>query len=530
MMNDKLFNIFDRKRFVSGKKSGGSAVVSVEVEDKTPITKLLANLGEPTQDLHGYASPWPGGGGKNKINKSDGIVSSSRFMAFGVSSYSDTIPDGSLTLPAGEYTFSLSGDNSTNAESMAVFGADGTRIKIVYNNKILSFTNPAEQALKLSVTISSGNFSTWDNYDMQLEAGSAPTAWVPYANICPISGRTGLTVYVSPTQDVADATTYTVDWTSAVGTVYCGTLDVATGVITATMANIASYDGEEIGEPWLSSMDSYSSGATPTTGAQVVYTLEAPQEYHIAAKRMNLMEGTNYVWLSDSLLIDEFEYYQLPDSGLICDAYIDGNSLQEDGWYLKWRKLAAPAPKLDMDSIPGKDGSIDQTEALGDVFYEDRSLYLDMVYAGEGSEWASAYTDLLDAVHGQNCSVQFTDDPMWYYQGRLVAGEYDKKTRTLTMSGTMFPYKLYIFEDVYEESVSGLTEQTAKEIELEGSRMRVTPKVSVTGSITLKWGSNTKTLSTGTYYVRGLKVGKDGVTIKVWGTGSVSISYRKGHL
>lgn len=55
-------------------------------------------------------------------------------------------------------------------------------------------------------------------------------------NVRPISGRTGLNVYVSPTSNIADATTYAVDWTSEAGTVYSGTLDVVTGVLTVTWA------------------------------------------------------------------------------------------------------------------------------------------------------------------------------------------------------------------------------------------------------------------------------------------------------
>ena len=51
-------------------------------------------------------------------------------------------------------------------------------------------------------------------------------------NVRPISGRTGLTIYVSPTPNAADATTYAVDWTDEAGTVYGGTLDVVTGVLT----------------------------------------------------------------------------------------------------------------------------------------------------------------------------------------------------------------------------------------------------------------------------------------------------------
>ena len=56
------------------------------------------------------------------------------------------------------------------------------------------------------------------------------------SNIRPISGLTGLSVYVSPTQDPDDATVYNVDWSTQAGTVYGGTLDVVTGVLTVDKA------------------------------------------------------------------------------------------------------------------------------------------------------------------------------------------------------------------------------------------------------------------------------------------------------
>lgn len=54
-------------------------------------------------------------------------------------------------------------------------------------------------------------------------------------NVRPISGRTGAEAYVSPTQDVADATTYPVTWQTEAGTVYGGTVDVVTGKLTVNM-------------------------------------------------------------------------------------------------------------------------------------------------------------------------------------------------------------------------------------------------------------------------------------------------------
>ena len=63
-------------------------------------------------------------------------------------------------------------------------------------------------------------------------------------NVRPISGRTGLTIYVSPIPDAADATTYAVDWTTQAGTVYGGTVDVVTGVLTVNRY-IKSFTGTE---------------------------------------------------------------------------------------------------------------------------------------------------------------------------------------------------------------------------------------------------------------------------------------------
>lgn len=80
------------------------------------------------------------------------------------------------------------------------------------------------------------------------------------------------------------------------GTVYGGTFDVTTGVLTVTMANIASYAGESINEPWLSSMDKYVPGATPTTGAQVVYSLAAPVTYQLTPEEVTALLGENNVW------------------------------------------------------------------------------------------------------------------------------------------------------------------------------------------------------------------------------------------
>jgi hypothetical protein len=91
-------------------------------------------------------------------------------------------------------------------------------------------------------------------------------------------------------------TTYPITIPTPPGTVYGGTLDLTTGVLTVTHANIASYNGETINEPWISSEDVYTSGATPTTGAQVVYPLTSPQTYQLTPTEVETLLADNTVW------------------------------------------------------------------------------------------------------------------------------------------------------------------------------------------------------------------------------------------
>ena len=68
--------------------------------------------------------------------------------------------------------------------------------------------------------------------------GTQPTVWTPYSNICPITGWTGANIYVSPTDDPADGRTYSVAFPTEAGTVYGGTLDVTSGVLTVDRAMV----------------------------------------------------------------------------------------------------------------------------------------------------------------------------------------------------------------------------------------------------------------------------------------------------
>jgi hypothetical protein len=242
---------------------------------------------EPIQDLNGYDHPWAGGTGKNLFNASTvemGYISDStgKFTPYANNVASDYIQiEGGQTYRISPALSSGSWGAWYDENKEFISGITG------YSSGKTAPSNAKYMRFTVSRNGSNSNYAT----TTQVEKGSTATAWEPYSNICPISGRTQVEITNKDSEDVEQASV-TVDLGQ---TVYGGTLNVTTGELTVETANIASYNGETIGEPWLSSMDEYVAGATPTTGAQVVYTLATPTTVSLTPAQLNLLTGTNII-------------------------------------------------------------------------------------------------------------------------------------------------------------------------------------------------------------------------------------------
>ena len=95
-------------------------------------------------------------------------------------------------------------------------------------------------------------------------------------------------------------------------TVYGGTLDVKSGVLTVDKGYIASYNGETINEPWISDRDVYVQGTTPTIGAEVAYPLATPTTIQLTPKEVELINGTNTVTTTGDEI--QITYYTEPSA------------------------------------------------------------------------------------------------------------------------------------------------------------------------------------------------------------------------
>lgn len=184
--------------------ASGSIASFPDGADGVPVKGLSVAV-EPIQDLHGYDSPWPAGGGKNKFNIASGTARPLRGITPSYDNngglvFSGTVTeDGyygswsfeAVTLPAGTYTISIGeGVNRFQVvflndwvSAKSIMPGDTSRTftatePVTFNRVCISGENVIGETISVNVK------------KIQIESGSTATAYAPYSNICPISGRT----------------------------------------------------------------------------------------------------------------------------------------------------------------------------------------------------------------------------------------------------------------------------------------------------------------------------------------------------
>lgn len=146
---------------------------------------------EPTQD--GSGTPYPAGGGKNLWGDllQDTFVSQQGFS----SGYSGAKTTGKIPCTEGDnYTLSCATTFAPapgNIGVLAYFDASDTMLTRIANTyqRAFTLTAPANAAY-----LRASCYSETDADNVQLEKGSAATAYAPYENIRPISGRDSVKV------------------------------------------------------------------------------------------------------------------------------------------------------------------------------------------------------------------------------------------------------------------------------------------------------------------------------------------------
>ena len=191
------------------KKISGGAVVNFVASMTYHIKELLISLA-PQQDLHGYDSPWPGGGGTNMFDASavtsDNYYINSSTGAVGVpsagagewrnSAYTPVTPGDVLYFGEVNSSASVAGTAfySDTVVSSYISGFSATQLANADN----VWTVPEGTAyMRHSFRVDDGYNENWET-TVYIVKNTDTHEWTPYANICPITGHSGVTVYNDP--------------------------------------------------------------------------------------------------------------------------------------------------------------------------------------------------------------------------------------------------------------------------------------------------------------------------------------------
>ena len=276
----------DEKAPVIYCEASGAIASFTDGGDDLPIQDLVVQIepvqagsGDPSPDNVRAISGWTGAKvtrtGKNLLANKKVLAGNNIIFGADVIGSPSSSDTHSITLPAGTYTLSVETADGSNTYLYAAKVGDTQYFERATNAKSVTFTLSETTDCRLWAyknvysTVGVGAITQF-----QLELGSTATDYEPY-----------------------QGETYDITFPSEAGTVYGGSLDVTTGVLTVDRAQIASYAGETLPSTWISDRDVYSAGATPTTGAQVVYELATPQTYQLTPTEIRTLLGQNNTWV-----------------------------------------------------------------------------------------------------------------------------------------------------------------------------------------------------------------------------------------
>lgn len=194
--------------------------------------------------------------------------------------------------------------------------------------------------------------------------------------------------------------------------------------------------------------------------------------------------------------------------------------------------VGSPLPRTNLIPVPGMDGAIDYSDAPGGaVTYDPRSI---MIEAGKTITARHQQDSIIkNALHGRRMRIALSDDPQWYFVGRVNVGEWvrDCGIGHVTIECTCDPWKIKAAGPTIVERSDLST--SYKQLQLTNARRPVVPSITVGQTTTLSWNGNTYTVNAGTHRLLDIQLqpGDNLLKAKVnSGSGTISVTYQEASL
>lgn len=212
------------------------------------------------------------------------------------------------------------------------------------------------------------------------------------------------------------------------------------------------------------------------------------------------------------------------------------HNINDLGMFLTSYKIGPATPKIVMIDLPGGDGTIDASDALGRIFYNDRECeFILSQDPADNMTWEQRYAFVCGKINGARSQVVLDSDPQYYYDMRLSVTDVGLNVTThyLTVTGIAKPWKMKRLERVV--TVTG-----TKTILMRNGRKPAIPFIttSTITSITTEGGQTVGVGFMGQNSINfpDLEIPPGGTTWTITPTGSgantatTTIKYREGEL
>lgn len=213
--------------------------------------------------------------------------------------------------------------------------------------------------------------------------------------------------------------------------------------------------------------------------------------------------------------------------------------------------IGEPEMETTYIQIPGRNGLIDASEAItGRRVFKKRPLAFELGGKNPRLNWDGIISKMRNEIHGRVCRITLDNDRAYYWRGRVFLEDFDRfrELGTFTLSvPNADPYKYSLttsaepwlwdpfnFETGIITYIGAVTVSGTETITIPAGYMPTAPEIVVSdlsGTLTLDYGGQTYTLTTGTNKIPSILVGGSAdVELTFTGDAKVQIVYRSGSL
>lgn len=187
-------------------------------------------------------------------------------------------------------------------------------------------------------------------------------------------------------------------------------------------------------------------------------------------------------------------------------------------------------PQTNFLKVPGRDGSVDLTEANGEVKYDSRDFtFTFYMIPNDDLTFDERFSKVNDALNGLRCRMTLDRDPEYYWLGRCEVNKYtqDKNVGKIVVKATVEPYKLKQSATVVPVALSS----SAETVFFENGRMPSVPVIECTNDgAEIVFEGNTYTLKAGANKILDIRFKEGSNALTLSGSGTITFTYQEGAL